>query len=713
MYSQDFLVHRFIRLLRLSSATFQSFIEQPQHSPSDSVLSEGLAPWLLQECYNTICATANMLVDECAEPISAFPSEEKKMTQELLDLLLHVLTAPQSAVTYLRTIGGALHALNKLGVENFLEAGGVNTQHWLRIMLNLMNSTSLSVRSMAVDFVLSLLGATFNMMGNIDEIGIMIATVLPEVVAREIALYSVNGLIRSIEDVECAVWPLRRALADIEEANPLDDDRVDPFLSPLLSTLCRACQAVIDGVLIELRLTGKECTIVGATVQAQPGDSYMFDADEESLYEAVSFFVPETAPLQRLRWLFTLARLHEAKGQWVEAAETLILCSRTASDAMPHVKSVWRPSRFVLWYDSRRSLWLSTVGKEMGHPDRGHEQVMQFADAFLEPPSLVKEGPSKVPGTRLLQPTVQGMCVILTYAAKQAVSNYLKEVGMEELASLRLEELLQAVMLATDDHSNKSFSYGQKNPLAARKRTADESAALRRVSAVLNGELAKLAEKAIPEGSSSRTTAAKNDFLRRQYYVRVILSGAKPHRFVESTGIPTFLEWNNPCICRVPRRVVESVVASGARDSRRIEEQICKEFGNTLRNSLLTGPDEDLSLMFRTGAQVDDTVDGFDRSTTFLDISTVHMDLSSANGSRRDNVPASRQSRHFFYRKSSSIMSEAPPVERAPGGKQPELFPEASSSVMELTVAHPFPCTLSRQRTLLTSEILADNPNEM
>lgn len=521
-----------------------------------------------------------MLVDVSCGPISSFPKEEKKMTEGILDLLLHVLTAPQSAVTYLRTIGGALHTLNKLGADNFIEAGGASMQHWLRIMLTLMNSTSLSVRSVAVDFMVSLLGATYNAKGNIDEIGIMLATVLPEVVAREIALYSVNGLIRSIEDVERAAWPLRRALADIEEANPLDDDRVDPFLSPLLSTLCRACQAIIDGVLIELRLTGRECTIVGSKVQMRDGDCYIFDADEESLYEAASFFVPETAPLQKLRWLFTLTRLHEAKGQWVEAAETLILCARTASDSIPHINSVWRPSRFVLWYDSRRSLWLSTVGKDMGRPDRGHEQVMQFADVFLEPPSLVQEVPSKSQSSKLPLPSIQEMCNILTYATKQAVSNYLKEVGMEELASSRLEVLLQTVMLVTDDHNMKSFSNPKKNTVAARKRTADEIAALRRSSAVLNGELTKLAESFVSDtGSSPRKSSPKDDFRRRQYYVRVILSGKKPHRFLESTTIPTFLEWNNPCICRVPQRVIESVVASGARDPARMEERIVKEFG--------------------------------------------------------------------------------------------------------------------------------------
>ena len=490
-------MHKFIRLLRLSSATFQSFIEPSQHSSSASVLSEGLAPWLLQESFNTICAAANMLVDECTISISAFPREEKKMTQGILDLLLHVLTAPQSSVTYLRTVGGALQTLNKLGVGNFLEVSGGTIQHWVRVMLALMNSVSLSVRSIAVDFIISLLGATFNLKGNIDEIAIIFATIMPEVVAREIALYSVNGLIKTIEDVECAVWPLRRSLADVEEANPLDDDRVDPQLSPLLSTFCRACQAIIDGVLIELRLNDIGLTIVGSKVQLQPRDAYIFDADEESLYEAASFFVPETAPLQRLRWLFSLVRLHESKGQWVEAAETLIQCARTVSDAIPYVKSVWRPSRFLLWYDSRRSLWLSMVGKENGHPDRGHEQVMQFADGFLESYTLLEDAPSRSTGLKLQQPSVEGMCKILTKVTQQAVSNYLKEDGMEELASSRLEALLQVVMHAIEEHNIVGPTQGHKP--ASRRRMAEEVAALRRVSASLNANLTKISESIIIE----------------------------------------------------------------------------------------------------------------------------------------------------------------------------------------------------------------------
>ena len=648
------------------------------------------------------------------------------MTQGILDLLLHVLTSPQSAVTHLRTVGCALQTLNKLGIDIFLEAAGGSLQHWVRIMLTLMNSVSLSVRSIGVDFVVSLLGATFNSKGNIDEIGIIFATVLPEVVAREIALYSVDGLIRSIENVECAVWPMRRALADVEEANPLDDDRVDPLLSPLVSTLCRACQAIIDGVLIELRLEGSGCDIVGSSVPVQSRDDTIFDADEESLYEASSFFLPETAPLQRLRWLFTLARLHEAKSQWLEAAETLVLCARTASDAIPHIKSVWRPSRFVLWYDTRRSLWLSTVGKEMGYPDRGHEQVMQFADSFLEPPMLVDDAHAVPTGLKLHQPTVQGMCKILTTSTNQAVLNYLKEDGLGELALTRLEALLQVVMHDIDDHNARGLSHGNKASLAARKRMAEEVTALRRVSASLNGELTKLAEKLMldageesaaakngafaPGRLSPRKPKSQSNELRRQYYVRVLLSGKKTRRFEESTTIPTFLEWNNPCICRVPRRIIESVVASGTRDAKRMEERICTEFGSALRNALVP---EATSLMFRTGGQIGDAlVNSFDTSTTFLDVATVHMDLSAANGNQSDDVAASRQSKHFFYRKLSSSACEPPPTPPTPGRNRPVLLPDPAFSLVELSVAHPFPCALSRQRTLLTRELLADNPNE-
>jgi hypothetical protein len=198
-------------------------------------------------------------VEESVNSISLSPREQKKMIQGILDLLLHVLTTPQSCVTHLRAVGGAIQALEKFGTAMFLEIAGGSLQHWIRVILSLMNSVALSVRSISVDFVVSLLGSAFDLLGNIDELALIFATLLPEVVAREIALNSVSGHVKNLEDVEKAVWPIRRSFADVEDTNPLDDDRVDPQLAPVLSVFCRACQAVIDGVLIEMRLQGDDC----------------------------------------------------------------------------------------------------------------------------------------------------------------------------------------------------------------------------------------------------------------------------------------------------------------------------------------------------------------------------------------------------------------------------------------------------------------------
>ena len=45
---KDIRIHRFIRLLRLGSSTFQSFIDQPRHSMFPSEIDKGISPWLLQ-----------------------------------------------------------------------------------------------------------------------------------------------------------------------------------------------------------------------------------------------------------------------------------------------------------------------------------------------------------------------------------------------------------------------------------------------------------------------------------------------------------------------------------------------------------------------------------------------------------------------------------------------------------------------------------------
>lgn len=126
--TQEIKIHRFLRLLRLSTSSFQNFIDRPLDSKLPPALDKGLSAWLLQESFNTICAATNTVIEACAELTSNYPNEERKMLHGLLDLLLHILTTPQSSVTHLRAVGGALQALEKFGVVLFTEITGTNFQ---------------------------------------------------------------------------------------------------------------------------------------------------------------------------------------------------------------------------------------------------------------------------------------------------------------------------------------------------------------------------------------------------------------------------------------------------------------------------------------------------------------------------------------------------------------------------------------------------------
>lgn len=596
----------------------------------------------------------------------------------ILDLLLHLLTTPQSSVTHLRAVGGALQALEEFGVDLFLEISGTNLQHWIRVILSLMNSTYLSVRSIAVDFVISLLGYTYEKHGDIDFVSIIFVSVLPEVAAREIALYSVSGHISTAEDMVRCLWPLRRSIADLEDSNPLDDDRVDPQLVPVLSVFCRTCQAIMDGVLVEMRLRGDKASVVGTRVSYSEDFDVTFDADEESLFEAATFFVPETAPMQRIRWLLTLKSLHESKQKWVEAAETLYLCARTISDSMPHLKNVWRPSRFVLWSDSRRSLWLDTVGEEMGRPDRGNTEVMDFADDFLEPSQIFGSPGKAFPSGKLQQPTVTLMSTMLIQVAKEAVELYLREEDMDELAHMRLESLLKAVMNVLEAHSSSvSQSFGGFLALgpSARKRHIGDEAALRRVLASISGDMTKLAERLLllvqseastPEASSSFSPSRdpRKRFSIRPHYVVVQLSGKKPPRFLESIGLPTFLEFNTPCICRLSR----------VGDLSTTPNKLCLEFAQPLLAALKKESSPG-SVVLAT--EPPNELAAEDESKTYLYVFPVDPTASTDTMS-----------------KSNALLS-----------KSVHYRTKDDQLIVEMKVARTFPCALSRQRSLLTTEI--------
>mmetsp|Transcript_27834 Transcript_27834/g.67387 ORF Transcript_27834/g.67387 Transcript_27834/m.67387 type:complete len:1050 (-) Transcript_27834:115-3264(-) len=713
---QDLRIHRFIRLLRLGSSTFQSFVDQKRHCMFPLEIDQRISPWLLQESFNILCATTIVVVEESANPISELPSEQRKMMQGILDLLLHVLTTPQSSVTHLRAVGGAIQALDKFGASLFIEITGQHLQHWVRVVLSLMNNTALSVRSIAVDFVVSFLGGIFDTYGGIDEISIQLATILPEVVAREVGLCAVNGLVKTFQDVEKAMWPLRRSFADLEDANPLDDSRVDPQLSPILGKLSRTCQAIIDGVIIELRLLGDNCTVAGVKLMPPDIESVAFDADEESLYEAAAFFEPETAPIQRIRWLMTLKELHVEKGNWIEAAECLILGAKTIIDSMPFLSSIWRPSRFSLWSDGRRSLWLSTVGEEVGNPHQGNAQVMAFAGSFLEP-SWLAGGDQRSDSLKLPQPSLASMSQLLTNLTSQAVSLYSEEGAVDGLTYYRLETILQMMMAVLDKHQRSGLAVGRRKRsevIQQRKKIAEEEASLRQAIATLTIDMTKLSEKlllnarqVVGDESSTAHGRRRNEGhlsaqTQKHLFVRMCLYGAKPSRFLESTSLPTFLEWDQTCVCRVPKVVVErSLEATLDGNSDQFEAVLSTEFSKLVHDSLLR--DVDASNLVVIAGNVLGASAAIDETKTYLNVCLVQPNIPGTivdadtwwDGADFQGLDV----RHFVHQRQTNDDST----------KETEALADSMTNTtvfVETTVALAFPCALSRQQSMATSEFL-------
>lgn len=582
--------------------------------------------------------------------------------QGILDLLLSVLTTPQSSVTHLRAVGGALHLLETIGAGLFLEFVGQNLQHWIRIILSLMNSLSLSVRSIAVDFVVSLIGNVFDVEGSVDSISLIFVTVLPEVAAREIGLYTISGHVSDMDHVAKVLWPLRRAFAELEDSNPVDDDRVDPALPPILYPFCRTCQAVLDGVLIELRLQWKE--VLGFNVSQSIPREVHFDADEESLFEVTSYFQPESGPLQRMRWLHTLGHLHEAKEHWVEAAEAMFCCARTVVDSLPHIESIWRPSRFNLWYDSRRSLWLDSVGEEIGRPDRGNAQIMDFAGHFLEPSTVFGNASGYSKLSKLSHPSLEVMCEKLIYYSKRATELYLKDDAMVTLAYTRIEELQTSLVTAL----NASIFASPSHNKTTRYRIMFEEAELRKVLTSLGENMTKLAERMlcvikddVTHDESLHRLGSQASLTKHPCFLLLRFSGLnKPARFQESTTLPTFVDWDTDCVCRVSR----SIVDDPSNDPNEFSNQLCSAFAKPF-----------VSAFEGLGHHVIVDVNSSAKSTPKDNEIIVHVSTLEAMG-------PTENTRRFVLRNMNG------------------------ASLIEITVAHPFPCVLSRQRILLQSEIV-------
>lgn len=660
-------VHRFIRLLRICSSTFQGFVDRSKTQTTSSDSYSGLPAWLLQESYNTICATTNTVVEACVDFTSTHPQEKRKVMQGLIDLLLHILTTPQSSVTHLRALGGALQAMEQFGVDLFLDVTGDNFQHWCRVLLSLMNSPSLSVRSISVDFAVSLLGGAFDSAGTIESVSLVLTTVLPEVVAREFALYNVSGQITSYNDVSSCVWPLRRALTDIQDTNPLDDDRVDPQLPPQLRKFGRACQAIIDGVLVEIRF----CRSRFLKFHDQNDSQDYFDADEESLYEAAGFFLPETSPLQRIRWLLSLKMIHEQNERWIEAAETAMLCAETVAQSLPYLKSIWRPTNFALWTDSTRSHWLENVGEEIGEPDFGNREVMDFANSFLEPDDfLAAESKKSSASGRLQQPTLGGMCEMLNSLAKDSTDLYLKETGCEELALQKLE-VLQKTLAANFEEATKPAS---SRAFRGRRRQVEDEAILRRMISNISVASAKLSERVLGRAMDRDTKNLLAEPSR--IYVAVRISGKKLTRFQETVALPPFLEWDEYCICALPSRTDANLEQSEVDERKR---RYSKRFGETLVKALRQHAGGS-AVRFVEGPH--QKSQGDNSNMTLLEVFPIEPSASIHSLCGLTLV-----SRRFSFRKAD----------------------EGNRAAMDFTVALAFPCALSRQRSLVTTDTYFSN----
>ena len=670
----DIRVHKLVRLLRLCSSTFQNFVEVDGDMTERSMNRDNITSWLLQESFNTVCAAANIIVEECLPILVNFPLEERKLSQGVFDLFLHMLTTPQSPVTRLRALAGALSALELIGIETFLETTGVTFEHWARIVLSLMNSPSLSVRSIAVDFLLTLFGGSFQVYGSPDSVMVVMATILPEVVAREMALCWIEGHVNGPGDANKIIWPLRRALADLEAIDPADDDRIDPLLVPSVVHFCRASQAIIDSVLIELSIE-KHAGILGSDLFRFDLERSFFDADEESIFEVVSYFSAESSPVQKLRWLCLLQKLHILKSQFVEAAEACFQCADCIIESLKHLSRLWRPSRFVLWSDNSRSPWLDTIGEDRGIPEQGNARVVEFADSFLEPYFLF--GTSlRVASGKSKELKVSSLCQMLIEVTTKGIVLYNKEAGMEELIHYRVEQVLHSLMNSIGDLRKRTENIGgsgglrRSSSIVGKRKEIEDDTAIQHTIAKISAELTKINGKVLeiideegPQGSI-RQKIHRLSFYHHLSFVGLCLSGKKPEIDKTSGSIPCFLEHGALTICRIRSELPRGNTAP---------DLLCIASSYIENCKRKYGKD----LIVTTEANFEETET--DASKTYLHIIAVE---AGRTGKGED---APLVSRHFYHKKESHSPSDP--------------------SFLEITLAKPAPFILSRQRALVTSEI--------
>lgn len=360
----------------------------------------------------------------------------------------------------------------------------------------------------------------------------------------------------------------------------------------------------------------------------------------------------------------------------------------------------------------------------MGHPDRGNTAVMAFADEFLEPRKMLNSYGAHfdlgIYSGRLQQPTMAGMCSMLSSVAKEAVQCYLREDGMDEVAYSRLENLLKIVMNVLSDHSQQGLHRersirAMNGPM--RKQHVEEEAALRRVVAVLSADMTKLAERLLllvqdtpgtPQKAKNdaKDEELKKDVSKRPYYVLVEISGAKPPRFLESTTLPTFLDFGMNCVCRVPQDTVDAARKAARGDPQKLSHFICVEYGKPLKLALGSKGSFDDSIILCANSQGNAT-EARDPALTYIEITSLSVQGGS-EVSEYSSMLSPLESKKFFYVKKPPIVDTTGRDGEENSGKLVVTNPSKFlCTLVEVTVAKTFPSALSRQRTLLKSEIVS------
>jgi len=127
----------------------------------------------IQESFTTICVTTILFIDEYAD-VTLSNRTIAQLIAQIYYFLRSIVTFPQSSITLTRALGAVCLAVDKFVVIFFVEICGKNLQRENRVLVTLLNSAELSVRSVAVDLFVTLVGRTFDEYGCIDSVTIFI-----------------------------------------------------------------------------------------------------------------------------------------------------------------------------------------------------------------------------------------------------------------------------------------------------------------------------------------------------------------------------------------------------------------------------------------------------------------------------------------------------------------------------------------------------------